>query len=58
MPTEKKARAVGFNHVAIDLGDLGDRFLALPRGRSQAADDGRHFGIAADDREAVRQVLA
>jgi hypothetical protein len=58
MPTEKKARAVGFNQAAIEAGDLGDRFLALLRGRSQAAADGRHFGIAADDREAVRQAPA
>jgi len=85
MSTPKKARAVGFNHVAIEVGDidealafygslfdfelrgksetmafidLGDQFLALQRGRSQAADDGRHFGIVVDDKEAVRQSLA
>ncbi len=85
MPTANKARAVGFNHVAIEVGnieealafygslfdfelrgksetmaviDLGDQFLALQRGRSQAADDGRHFGIVVDDKEAVRKALA
>ncbi len=85
MSTPKKARAVGFNHVAIEVGDieealafygslfdfelrgksetmafidLGDQFLALQSGRSQAADDGRHFGIVVDDKEAVRQALA
>ena len=85
MPTAKKARAVGFNHVAIEVGDieealdfygslfdfelrgksetmafidLGDQFLALQSGRSQAADDGRHFGIVVDDKDAVRQALA
>jgi catechol 2,3-dioxygenase-like lactoylglutathione lyase family enzyme len=85
MSTPKKARAVGFNHIAIEVGDidealafygslfdfelrgksetmafidLGDQFLALQRGRSQAADDGRHFGIVVDDKEAVRQALA
>ena len=85
MPTGKKARAVGFNHVALEVGDieealafygslfdfelrgksetmafidLGDQFLALQSGRSQAADDGRHFGIVVDDKEAVRQALA
>ena len=85
MSTPKKARAVGFNHVAIEVGDieealafyarlfdfelrgksetmafidLGDQFLALQRGRSQAADDGRHFGIVVDAKEAVRQSLA
>ncbi len=85
MPTTRKARAIGFNHVAIEVGDiddaltfyrrlfdfelrgktetmafidLGDQFLALQSGRTQAADDGRHFGIVVDDREAVRQALA
>ncbi len=85
MSTPKKARAVGFNHVAIEVGDieealafygrlfdfelrgksetmafidLGDQFLALQSGRSQAADDGRHFGIVVDDKEAVRKALA
>ena len=24
--------------------DLGDQFIALQKGRKQAADDGRHFG--------------
>ena len=85
MSTAKKARAVGFNHVAIEVGDidealafyaklfdfelrgksetmafidLGDQFLALQSGRAQAADDGRHFGIVVDDKEAVRHALA
>ena len=85
MPTTKKARAVGFNHIAIEVGDidealafyaklfdfelrgksetmafidLGDQFLALQSGRAQAADDGRHFGIVVDDKEAVRHALA
>lgn len=85
MPETKKARAVGFNHVALEVGDidealtfygrlfdfelrsrstesafidLGDQFLALQKGRSQPADDGRHFGLVVDDKEAVRQALA
>ena len=85
MPTARKARAVGFNHVAIEVGDidealafyaklfdfelrgksetmafidLGDQFLALQSGRTQAPDDGRHIGIVVDDKEAVRQALA
>ncbi len=85
IPKAKKARAIGFNHVAIEVGDidealafyaklfdfelrgksetmafidLGDQFLALQSGRSQAADDGRHFGIVVDDKEAVRHALA
>jgi catechol 2,3-dioxygenase-like lactoylglutathione lyase family enzyme len=84
MPQARKARAVGFNHVAIEVGDidealefygrlfdfklrgrskdaafidLGDQFLALQKGRRQAADDGRHFGLVVDDKEAVRVAL-
>jgi lactoylglutathione lyase len=84
MPDAKKPRAVGINHVAIEVGDidealafygrlfefklrgksddaafidLGDQFLALQKGRQQAADDGRHFGLVVDDKEAVRNAL-
>jgi len=80
----KKARAVGFNHVALEVGDieealafygrlldfelrsksetmafvdLGDQFLALSKGRRQAQDDERHFGLVVDDKEAVRRTL-
>jgi len=85
MPRGKKARAVGFNHVALEVGDieealsfygrlfdfelrgkgptsafidLGDQFLALQKGRTQSPDDGRHFGLVVDDKEAVRKALA
>jgi lactoylglutathione lyase len=85
MPNTKKARAVGFNHIALEVGDieealafygrlfefklrgnsedsafidLGDQFLALQKGRTQPADDGRHFGLVVDDKEAVRKALA
>ena len=85
MPEAAKARAVGFNHIALEVGDieealafygrlfhftlrgksdsaafidLGDQFLALQKGRRQGADDGRHFGLVVDDREAVRAALA
>src|SRR5882757_384544 len=85
MTHAKKARAIGFNHVAIEVGDidealafygrlfefalrgrsktsafidLGDQFLALQKGRTQPADDGRHFGLVVDDKEAVRRALA
>jgi lactoylglutathione lyase len=85
MPGMTKARAVGFNHVALEVGDideavafygrlfdftlrsrdqsqafidLGDQFIALQKGRSQAADDGRHFGLVVDDKDAVRRALA
>jgi catechol 2,3-dioxygenase-like lactoylglutathione lyase family enzyme len=81
----RKARAIGLNHVALEVGDidealafygrlfafelrgrsatsafidLGDQFLALQKGRTQAADDGRHFGLVVDDKEAVRRALA
>jgi predicted enzyme related to lactoylglutathione lyase len=84
MPEAKKARAVGFNHVALEVSDieealsfyarilefqlrgksedmafidLGDQFLALQKGRSQPPDDGRHFGLVVDDKDAVRQAL-
>jgi catechol 2,3-dioxygenase-like lactoylglutathione lyase family enzyme len=79
------ARAIGINHVALEVGDigaaldwygrfltfelrgrhptmawidLGDQFLALSSPRTQAADDGRHFGLVVDDKEAVRAALA
>jgi catechol 2,3-dioxygenase-like lactoylglutathione lyase family enzyme len=84
MADSKKARAVGFNHVALEVGDieaalafygrlfafelrsksksdafidLGDQFIALQKGRKQPADDGRHFGLVVDDKEAVRRAL-
>ena len=80
----KKARAIGFNHIALEVGDLdealafygrlfdftlrgreedavfidlGDQFIALQKGRKQPADDGRHFGLVVDDKDAVRQAL-
>jgi lactoylglutathione lyase len=33
--------------------DMGDQFLALSEGRTQAPDAQRHFGLVVDDREAV-----
>jgi predicted enzyme related to lactoylglutathione lyase len=84
MPQARKARAIGFNHIALEVGDidealafygklfnfelrgrnrdsafidLGDQFLALQKGRRQPADDGRHFGLVVDDKEAVRHAL-
>jgi catechol 2,3-dioxygenase-like lactoylglutathione lyase family enzyme len=79
------ARAIGINHVALEVGDvgealawygrflefelrgeratmawidLGDQFLALSSARSQSPDEGRHFGLVVDDKEAVRAALA
>jgi predicted enzyme related to lactoylglutathione lyase len=80
----KRPRVVGFNHVALEVGDieealafygrlfqfelrgksesmafidLGDQFIALQKGRKQPSDDGRHFGLVVDDKEAARQAL-
>ena len=84
MAEAKKARMVGFNHVALEVGDieealafygrifefslrskgksqafidLGDQFIALQKGREQAADDGRHFGLVVDDKDTARRAL-
>ncbi len=37
--------------------DLGDQFIALQKGRKPPADDGRHFGLVVEDKEAVRSAL-
>ena len=85
MSETNKARAVGFNHVALEVGsieaalafygrlfdfelrsksdsmafiDLGDQFIALQKGRTQPPDEGRHFGLVVDNKEAVRKALA
>jgi catechol 2,3-dioxygenase-like lactoylglutathione lyase family enzyme len=79
-----RPRVVGFNHIALEVGDidealafygrlfrfelrgksesmafidLGDQFIALQKGRRQSADDGRHFGLVVDDKEAARKAL-
>jgi len=84
MPERERSRAVGFNHVALEVGDidealafygeflefelrsksenmafidLGDQFLALSRGRRQAPDDARHFGLVVEDKALVRRRL-
>jgi catechol 2,3-dioxygenase-like lactoylglutathione lyase family enzyme len=84
MATTGKARAIGVNHIALEVGDigealafygrlfefklrgksknaafidLGDQFLALQKGRKQPGDDGRHFVLVVDDKEAVRKAL-
>jgi catechol 2,3-dioxygenase-like lactoylglutathione lyase family enzyme len=84
MSVAERARLVGINHVALEVGDLeealafygrffdfelrgrvpgmafldmGDQFLAIAEGRKQAPDDGRHFGLVVDDKEAVRRAL-
>ena len=85
MAKARKARAVGFNHVALEVGDIErgagllwppvrihaarqERGSGLHRSRrpvpraaegpTQPADDGRHFGLVVDDKEAVRKALA
>jgi len=37
--------------------DMGDQFIALARGRTQARDQERHFGLVVDDRAPLRQAL-
>jgi catechol 2,3-dioxygenase-like lactoylglutathione lyase family enzyme len=37
--------------------DLGDQFVALAAGRTQAPDAHRHFGLVVDDKEATRRAL-
>jgi catechol-2,3-dioxygenase len=80
-----RARLVGLNHVALEVGDveealafygrifdielrgrgprmafidLGDQFVALAAGRTQAPDGHRHFGLVVDSKQAVREALA
>jgi catechol 2,3-dioxygenase-like lactoylglutathione lyase family enzyme len=36
--------------------DMGDQFLVLSGGRTQAPDGSRHFGLVVDDRERVRRL--
>lgn len=81
---KRRARAVGINHVALEVGDIdealafyggfldfeiasrdqtaafiyfGDQFINFARGRRQGPDDGRHFGIAVDDKALARRRL-
>lgn len=85
MSESTKARMIGFNHIALEVGDieaalafygrlfdfqlrsksdcmafidLGDQFLALQKGRTQSADEGRHFGLVVDSKQLARQALA
>src|SRR5579863_4607837 len=37
--------------------DMGDQFIAIAAGHSQAPDGARHFGLVVDDREALRAAL-
>jgi catechol 2,3-dioxygenase-like lactoylglutathione lyase family enzyme len=37
--------------------DMGDQFVALSRGRTQAPDEHRHFGLVVDSAEATRRAL-
>ena len=79
-----RARLIGINHVALEVGDLdaalelyGRLFAFELRGRARAwrsstwatsswpsaraaasrRDDGRHFGLVVDDKEAVRAAV-
>ncbi len=80
----RKATAVGINHVALEVDDIGaavsfygaflnfeiesqsetaafiyfgDQFINFSKGRHQVRDVDRHFGIAVDDKELVRETL-
>jgi lactoylglutathione lyase len=84
MTDSVRPRLIGFNHVALEVGDieealafygrlftfelrdksdtmafidLGDQFIALQKGRTQPADDGRHVGLVVDDKQAARRAL-
>jgi lactoylglutathione lyase len=37
--------------------DLGDQFIQLTRGRTQAPDSKRHFGLVVDNRDLVRRAM-
>jgi lactoylglutathione lyase len=37
--------------------DMGDQFLAVAEGRTQPADEGRHFGLVVDDVDAARDAV-
>jgi lactoylglutathione lyase len=51
---EFKLRGKSDHNIFIDL---GDQFIQLTLGRTQAPDTKRHFGLVVDDREAVRQAM-
>ena len=82
--TNRKARAVGVNHLGLEVGDIdealafygkfvefelvsrspdaafiyfGDQFINFSKGRRQAPDDARHFGLVVDDKAAARAAL-
>jgi extradiol dioxygenase family protein len=84
MAESSKPRVIGFNHIALEVGDieealafygrlfdfklrsksdtmafidLGDQFIAHQKGRRHPSDDGRHFGLVVDDKEAARKAL-
>jgi lactoylglutathione lyase len=37
--------------------DIGDQFIAISEGRTQAPDSQRHFGLVVDDKAAAREAL-
>lgn len=42
-------------HEGMAFLDMGDQFLALCEGRTQAPDEQRHFGLVVDDRSGLRE---
>ena len=51
-PLELRGRISGMAFI-----DMGDQFIALAQGRTQAKDTARHFGLVVDDKEAARAAL-
>ena len=51
-PLELRGRISGMAFI-----DMGDQFIALAQGRTQAKDTARHFGLVVDDKDAVRARL-
>lgn len=47
----------GWAGASMAFIDMGDQFIALAAGRSQAPDQARHFGLVVDDKEGVRAEL-
>lgn len=49
---ELRGRSAGMAFI-----DMGDQFVALATGRTQAPDERRHVGLVVDDKEATRRAL-
>jgi lactoylglutathione lyase len=53
-----RARLIGFNHVALEVGDIEEALEFYGRlFENPSPDDHRHIGMVVDDRRAVRRAL-